>query len=148
MDQVRELFTVKEACERLRVSPATIFRLVRTGALAPIKIGRRTLFAAEEVQALIEAGRGGRAEAPVQPGRAPMPADQKGMLGAVRRAGFLAEPTPDRRRRAAEYDARHGPGEQKRILDELRSLRLDPPLSEIILRSRAWRFGSDWVTRQ
>ncbi len=147
MGEVRELLSVKETCERLRVSPATIFRPVRTGTLAPIKIGRRTLFAAEEVQGLIEAGRGGRAKAPAQPEKAPLPAGQKGVLEALRRAGLLAEPTPDRRRRAAEYDARHGPEEQKKILDELRSLCLDPPLSEIILRSRDSRLGSEWVTR-
>ncbi|MBI2370895.1 MAG: helix-turn-helix domain-containing protein [Deltaproteobacteria bacterium] len=146
MAKVKALLTVKETCERLRVSPSTIFRLVRAGTLAPIKIGRRTLFAAEEVQALIEAGRGHRAHAPTQPKRASTPSDPRRLLAALGRAGLLAEPTPEMRRRAAAYNARQTPEDQHKILDELRSLHLDPPLSEIILRSRAWRLHSDWVT--
>lgn len=146
MAEVKALLTVKETCERLRVSPATVFRLVRAGTLAPIKIGRRTLFAAEEVQALIEAGRDVRAQVPTQPERASTPSDPKRLLAALGRAGLLAEPTPEMRRRATAYNARQKPEDQQKILDELRSLRLDPPLSEIILRSRAWRLGADWVT--
>ena len=49
---------------------------------------------------------------------------------------LLTEPTPEMRRRAEEYDAKYSPEEQERILDELRSLRLDPPLSEVIIRAR------------
>lgn len=136
MAQTRTLLTVREICERLRVSPATVFRLVRAGTLAPIKIGRRTLFAAEEVEALIDAGRQPRHTSQPGPRSAPAPRGVGVVLDALRRAGLLADPTPERRRRAAEYDARHGPAEQARILGELRSLSLDPPLSEAILRSR------------
>jgi hypothetical protein len=52
------------------------------------------------------------------------------------------------RQRAAEYDAQHPPEEQQRILAELRSLHLDPPLSEIILNNRTWRLGSEWVAEE
>jgi len=67
---------------------------------------------------------------------------------ALRAAGLLSEPMPEMRRRATEYDARHPPEEQERILAELRSLRLDPPLSQIILESRTWRLGAEWVTEE
>jgi len=67
---------------------------------------------------------------------------------ALRAAGLLSEPSPEMRQRAAEYDAQHPPEEQERILAELRSLHLDPPLSRIILESRAWRPGSEWVTEE
>jgi hypothetical protein len=52
------------------------------------------------------------------------------------------------RRQAEEYDARHSPAEQERLLVELRSLCLKPSLSETILHSREWRPGSDWVTKE
>ena len=60
MERDIKLLTVKEAGEKLRVSPAILFRLIRAGQLAPIKIGRRTLFAAADVQTLAGKNRWGR----------------------------------------------------------------------------------------
>jgi prevent-host-death family protein len=77
----------------------------------------------------------------------PVP-ERERVRAALRAAGLLSEPTPEMRRRAAEYDARHPPGEQEQILAELRSLHLDPPLSQIILESRTWRLGSEWVAEE
>jgi len=77
----------------------------------------------------------------------PAPARER-VRATLRAAGLLSEPTPEMRRRAAEYDARHPPEEQERILAELRSLHLDPPLSQIILESRTWRPGSEWVAEE
>lgn len=57
---------------------------------------------------------------------------------ALREAGLLSEPTAKMRERAAEYDARYSPEEQERILARLRTLKLDPPLSQVILDSREW----------
>jgi prevent-host-death family protein len=67
---------------------------------------------------------------------------------ALRAAGLFSEPTPTMRERAAEYDAQHSPEEQEQILMKLRSLRLEPPLSKVILESRTWRPGSEWVTEE
>lgn len=55
---------------------------------------------------------------------------------ALREAGLLSEPLPEMCRRAEEYDTRHTPGGQEQILSELRSLHLEPSLSDIILTSR------------
>lgn len=77
----------------------------------------------------------------------PAPARER-VRAALRTAGLLSEPTAEMRRRAAEYDAQHPPEEQERILAELRSLHLDPPLSQIILESRTWRVGSEWVAEE
>lgn len=144
MERDVQLLTVKEAGKRLRVSPATLFRLIRAGQLAPIKIGRRTLFAAEDVQTLVEKNRRGQ-----RASLGPPPQDERErVLGALWEAGLLAEPTPEMRRQAEKYDARHSPAEQERILAELRSLCLKPSLSEIILHSREWRLGSEWVTKE
>jgi len=83
------------------------------------------------------------------PGEEARPAPERERVrAALRAAGLLSEPTSEMRRRAAEYDARHPPEEQERILAELRSLRLDPPLSQIILESRTWRPGSEWVAKE
>ena len=77
----------------------------------------------------------------------PMPKRER-VRAALRAAGLPSEPTPEMRRRAAEYDAQHPPEEQERILAELRSLHLAPPLSQIILESRTWRLGSEWITEE
>jgi hypothetical protein len=65
------------------------------------------------------------------------PASERERIRALLRAARLfSGPTPAMRERAAEYDAQHSPEEQERILAELRSLRLDPPLSQMILDNR------------
>jgi len=74
--------------------------------------------------------------------------EREQVLNALREAGLLSEPTPEMRRQAEEYDAQHSPAEQEQILAELRSLCLKPSLSDTILRSREWRLGSKWVTKE
>ena len=67
---------------------------------------------------------------------------------ALRAAGLLSEPTPDMHRRVAEFSSRHTPEGQDQILSELRSLRLKPSLSDIILDSRSWRPSSNRTGKQ
>ncbi len=67
---------------------------------------------------------------------------------ALRKAGVLAEPTPEMRRRAHEYDTQHKPEEQEQILSELRGLRLEPSLSDIILESRNWQSSAKTSRKQ
>lgn len=74
--------------------------------------------------------------------------ERERVRAALRVAGLLSEPTSEMRRRAAEYDARHSPEEQEQTLAGLRSLHLDPPLSQIILESRIWRPDSEWTTEE
>jgi hypothetical protein len=56
-------------------------------------------------------------------------------LAALRRAGLLVDPPPHILAVAEEW-RRIPEEERKRIQAELRALRLDPPLSQIILESR------------
>ena len=70
------------------------------------------------------------------------------MLAKLRAAGLLMDPTPDMLARAEEYDAKYSPEEQAAILKELRSLHLDPPLSEIVIRAREFRPGWEWITEK
>lgn len=74
--------------------------------------------------------------------------ERERVRAALHTAGLLSEPTPEMRQRAAQYDDQHPPEEQERILAELRSLHLDPPLSQIILESRTWRLGSEWLSKE
>jgi hypothetical protein len=67
------------------------------------------------------------------------------MLAELRAAGLLMDPTPEMLARAQEYDAKYSPEEQAAILEELRSLHLDPPLSEIVIRAREFRPGWEWI---
>jgi len=51
------LLSVQEAAERLGVSFWTVYRMARNGQLASIRIGRRRLFAAEDLEELIRTTR-------------------------------------------------------------------------------------------
>lgn len=48
-----KLLTVKEVCERLRISRATLYNLVRKGELAFVKIGGKSLISEDDVDRLI-----------------------------------------------------------------------------------------------
>ncbi|SID63459.1 DNA-binding protein [Mycobacteroides abscessus subsp. abscessus] len=52
-DPPRELLTMKEALERLRVSKATLDRLLRQGRLRKVKIGSRAFVPEEEISRFI-----------------------------------------------------------------------------------------------
>jgi prevent-host-death family protein len=72
---------------------------------------------------------------------APPTSERERVRAALRAAGLLSEPTAQEVARVKAWEAEHPPEEQERILAELRSLRLDPPLSEIILRNRDPELG-------
>lgn len=52
---VENLLTVEEALEYLRISRSKLHQMVRSGELAAIKFGRRTLFRRAALDALISA---------------------------------------------------------------------------------------------
>jgi excisionase family DNA binding protein len=51
---MEKLYDVQRAREALGVSAPTLFRLVKRGELAAVKLGRRTLFRPADLEALIE----------------------------------------------------------------------------------------------
>jgi excisionase family DNA binding protein len=51
------LLTVQQAAERLGVSFWTVYRMARAGELASVRIGRRRLFAAQDLEDLVKARR-------------------------------------------------------------------------------------------
>jgi excisionase family DNA binding protein len=51
------LLSAQEAAERLGVSFWTVYRLARRGQLASVRIGRRRLFAAVDLEELIRTAR-------------------------------------------------------------------------------------------
>jgi len=63
------------------------------------------------------------------------PSEKERGLAALRRAGLLVDPPPHILAAAEEW-RRIPEEERRRIQAELRTLRLDPPLSQIILESR------------
>jgi len=61
MAENKELMTIKEAMQLLRVSRSSIYRLVSSGHLTPIKLGPFILrFQRTEVEGLARRGIGGR----------------------------------------------------------------------------------------
>ena len=59
------LLSVQEAAGRLGVSLWTVYRLARSGRLPSIQLGRRRLFAEEDLQELVRSTRRGSATASI-----------------------------------------------------------------------------------
>jgi prevent-host-death family protein len=55
---------------------------------------------------------------------------------ALRKANLLSEPTAQEVAEARAFKTEHSPTDQEHILTTWRRLKLDPPLSDIILRNR------------
>jgi hypothetical protein len=66
------------------------------------------------------------------------------MLAKLRAAGLLMDPTPEMLARAAAWDALPE-SEKQETIEALRNLKLDPPLSEIVIRAREFRPGWEWI---
>ncbi len=56
----RRLLTVKEACDYLRISKVSLYKLINQGKLKPVKIGKRTLIDKADLDRLIEESKGER----------------------------------------------------------------------------------------
>lgn len=64
MSTTSDLLTLREAHEKLRVSPMTLYRLMARGELATIKIGRRTFVETEELRRFVDRRRTRRGASP------------------------------------------------------------------------------------
>lgn len=51
---MEKLYTIKETAELLRISKATLFRLMAEGKIIPLKLGKRSLFTEEEIVRFIK----------------------------------------------------------------------------------------------
>ncbi|MEW5720611.1 MAG: hypothetical protein AB1817_18445 [Chloroflexota bacterium] len=69
------------------------------------------------------------------PAREPMTDENARVLELLRRKGMIAELTPEEKARAARWDALPEE-EKKRIWDEFFNLKLEKPLSDIIIENR------------
>lgn len=49
-----KLYTVTETAQLLHISRGNLYRLIAEGTLRPIKLGKRTLFSEQELEAFIE----------------------------------------------------------------------------------------------
>jgi prevent-host-death family protein len=73
--------------------------------------------------------------------QSPAVPERERVRAALRAAGLLSEPTAQEIAQVEAYEAKYSHEDRERILAELRSLHLDPPLSEIILRNRDPELG-------
>lgn len=51
---MEKLYTIKETAELLRISKATLFRLMAEDKIIPLKLGKRSLFTEEEIVRFIK----------------------------------------------------------------------------------------------
>lgn len=63
MNAAPAAYTVREASNYLRVSPASVWRLLRTGSLARVRIGGRTVVRRTDLDALLSRAGAPRAAA-------------------------------------------------------------------------------------
>jgi len=73
---MEQLLSATEAAERLGVSFWTVYRMARTGELASVRIGRRRLFAVNDLEELVKSTRRER--------KTPPPTQVSGQCGAPR----------------------------------------------------------------
>ena len=57
MPALEPLLSVEEVCELLRISESGVYRFLRRGELASVKVGGRTLFEPEVIREFIAARR-------------------------------------------------------------------------------------------
>jgi excisionase family DNA binding protein len=58
-DSVDKLLTVSDLMDSLRISRPTLYRLLKSRQLIPVRIGKRTLFDPADIRAFIEASKSG-----------------------------------------------------------------------------------------
>jgi excisionase family DNA binding protein len=58
-DSVDKLLTVSDLMDSLRISRPTLYRLLKSGQLIPVRIGKRTLFDPADIRAFVEASKSG-----------------------------------------------------------------------------------------
>ena len=51
---VDKLYSVSETAQLLHISRGNLYRIIAEGVLKPIKLGKRTLFSEQELEAFIE----------------------------------------------------------------------------------------------
>ncbi len=61
--------------------------------------------------------------------------DQERAIQALRRAGVLRDLTPEEKKIAAQWDTLSSE-EQRRVIEKLKSIKFNPPLSESIIQDR------------
>jgi excisionase family DNA binding protein len=57
-DTIDKLLTVEEVMANLRISRPTLYRLLKSEKLIPVRIGKRTLFDVQDIKAFVEASKG------------------------------------------------------------------------------------------
>ena len=53
-EEIKRLFTVKEACTYLGISRMSLYRMMERKEISPVKIGNRTLFDKRDLDEFIE----------------------------------------------------------------------------------------------
>ena len=51
---IEKLLTVQDLMDTLRISRPTLYRMLKTGRLKPVRIGKRTLFDPADIRGLIQ----------------------------------------------------------------------------------------------
>jgi excisionase family DNA binding protein len=57
-ETIDKLLTVEDVMENLRISRPTLYRLLQSNRLVPVRIGKRTLFDPKDIKAFVEASKG------------------------------------------------------------------------------------------
>jgi len=58
-ERIEKLMTVQDLMDTLRISRPTLYRMLKSGRLRPVRIGKRTLFDPADIRELIEEAKPG-----------------------------------------------------------------------------------------
>jgi excisionase family DNA binding protein len=58
-ERIEKLMTVQDLMDTLRISRPTLYRMLKSGRLRPVRIGKRTLFDPADIRELIEQAKPG-----------------------------------------------------------------------------------------
>jgi excisionase family DNA binding protein len=100
-EEIKKLFTVKETCSYLRISPPTLYRMLEREELIPVKIGKHTLFEKKDLDSFIDASKKSLKETATPPAkktRSPRKkaADKKGPAKEKAARKVVEKPVPEK----------------------------------------------------
>ena len=110
---LEKLLTVQDVMGILRISRPTLYRMLKTGGLRPVRIGKRTLFDPVDIRGLIEEAK--RGAQPLDSGRAKA-RGSKGKPARPKRKDLPVKDRTEKPKKAAKEKERDEKGEQGKLL--------------------------------
>ncbi len=111
---LEKLLTVQDVMDILRISRPTLYRMLKTGGLRPVRIGKRTLFDPVDIRGLIEEAKRGAQRLRSKRAKAHAPKEAK--TARPKRKDLPVKDRTEKPKKAAKEKERDEKGEQGKLL--------------------------------